>query len=595
MMRREVTKHVRTWLVDRGGLVTLVVLALYIWIAPPHIVDGDNAELATLGTTGGAAHPPGYPAYLMWLRLWSWLPAQSPAHAAAIATGILTAIQTLVLHAACRAWGARPTAAAVVVGLYAAGPIVLRVQSEAEVFAPHSVVCALVLWISAARGPLRGTVRVFALGLVAGVGMSNQLTCVLLAPVGLLGAVRGVQEAPVRKPLAALAGVLGLVLGLCSYLYLLVTPDTWGSWGKLRSFHDLWWHFLRMDYGGPGAFAARGMDIPPVDNLVALGRTIGRSYAWVPSALAVVALGVFVARPVGESRRAWLLLAASWLVCGPLLVTRFNVMLDDVGVYVVQRFHLMSVLLLAIPLAVALDQLARRFEKPALVVRAGLIAIVLPVVAVVGMAVRSLPYVARFHTAAVERMAENLLYTLPDNAIVFGAPDNYHFGLNYLQEALGKRRDVLVITTPQLRLAFHRERVENRAGVTIDPDPDQTINVPLTEKLLATGRPVFVDHYQLAIVKAFPTYPYGTLIRVLPRGSKLPTVVEAYELNKALFDRFKFGYMPPGMQDENATRVHNAYARTWHGLSESLRAIGETEKAEDALRRAYVLAPENDR
>ncbi|MFN0253492.1 MAG: protein O-mannosyl-transferase family, partial [Kofleriaceae bacterium] len=237
----------RTWLVERGGLITLALFALYMWIAPPHVVNGDNAEFSTLGTTGGAAHPPGYPAYLMWLRLWSWLPAESPAHAAAIATGILTTLQAFVLHAACRAWGARPTAAAVVVALYTAGPIVLRVQSEAEVFAPHALICSLVLLLSATAGPLRGAWRVAALGLVAGLGISNQLTCVLLAPVGLLGAVRGVRESTRTTPLAVAAGVGGLVLGLCSYIYLLLTPDTWGSWGKLDDLGDLWWHFLRMD------------------------------------------------------------------------------------------------------------------------------------------------------------------------------------------------------------------------------------------------------------------------------------------------------------------------------------------------------------
>src|ERR1043165_3653904 len=94
----------RTLLLDRGGLIAVAALAAYLWIAPPWIVDGDNAELATLGAVGGGAHPTGYPAYLLWLRLTSWLPGATPAHTAAIATAILAAIQLLVLHAACRAW-----------------------------------------------------------------------------------------------------------------------------------------------------------------------------------------------------------------------------------------------------------------------------------------------------------------------------------------------------------------------------------------------------------------------------------------------------------------------------------------------------------
>ena len=64
----------------------MVALAVYGALATPHIVDGDNAEYSTLGTIGGAAHPTGYPLYLLWLRAMAWLPG-TPAHAAWISAG----------------------------------------------------------------------------------------------------------------------------------------------------------------------------------------------------------------------------------------------------------------------------------------------------------------------------------------------------------------------------------------------------------------------------------------------------------------------------------------------------------------------------
>jgi len=93
---------------DRSWLVGLCALVVYVALAPPHVVAADNAEFATLGALGGAAHPSGYPLYVLWLRAWSWLPGTSPAHTAAIATAILGALSIAVLHAACRAWGAPP-------------------------------------------------------------------------------------------------------------------------------------------------------------------------------------------------------------------------------------------------------------------------------------------------------------------------------------------------------------------------------------------------------------------------------------------------------------------------------------------------------
>ncbi|HEV7558338.1 MAG TPA: DUF2723 domain-containing protein, partial [Kofleriaceae bacterium] len=130
----------KRWLVDRGGALTLAVAALYIALSPPWIVDGDNAEFATLAAVGGRAHPTGYPLYVLWLRATSWLPGSSPAHTAAIATAILAAAQVFVLHAACRAWGARNVAASVATGIYAVAPVVLRMHTEAEVFALNGLV-----------------------------------------------------------------------------------------------------------------------------------------------------------------------------------------------------------------------------------------------------------------------------------------------------------------------------------------------------------------------------------------------------------------------------------------------------------------------
>ena len=157
-------------LFDRGGLVFLASLALYVAMAAPHFVDGDNAEFATLGAAGGAAHPSGYPAYVVYLRAMSWLPGASAAHGAALATALLGALAAWCVYLACRAWGARALAATVVAGVYATAPVVLRYATEAEVFAGNQLVVALILWLAAANGPLRGTWRAVALAAIAGVG-----------------------------------------------------------------------------------------------------------------------------------------------------------------------------------------------------------------------------------------------------------------------------------------------------------------------------------------------------------------------------------------------------------------------------------------
>ncbi len=554
---------------------------LYALVAPAWIVEGDNAELASLGALGGVAHPTGYPLYVLWLRAWSWLPAHSPAHAAALATCLLTAIEAVLVQQAARAWGAKPAAATLVAALVVASPVVLRVQSQAEVFALNGVVAAAILWLAAAAGPLRGERRVAVLGLVAGLGLANHLTCVFLAPIGILGAVRGVREAT-RPAWASIAlGVGGLAVGLLPYAYLVLAPATPVTWKTISSAGDLVHHVLRMDYGGPGELSPHGEQGVAVANLVALAGTLGRAFLWVPIAAVAVA---WKART--ETRAAWLCWLASFAIAGPLFVARFNLRPVALEAYTVSRFHLLPMVLLAIPIAVGLGWLLERVPARPLLVGVVVVAMA------GGSFALSMPQVARFHTAAVERSLDNTLETLPRSAIVIGTQDILYFGAGYLQAVRGVRPDVTVIFVPHVGLPYYRERLREETGVDLSvlvTHKTATPSVAIAELMLATGRPVFIDQFQANIAKAFPVYPVGLLFRVLPKGSALPSIEELFALNKTLYEKFRFDYAIPGPEDDLAAQAHAQYAATWRVLAQSLSDPDHRAYAEGMMR---ALAPQ---
>ncbi|HEY5951009.1 MAG TPA: DUF2723 domain-containing protein [Kofleriaceae bacterium] len=545
-----------------------------------------------MSAVGGVAHPSGYPLYVLWLRAWSWLPVETPAHAAALATAILTAIEVLVLHAACRAWGARPAPAAIATLLFVASPIVLRIQSTAEVFALNGVVVASVLWLSAANGPLRARRRVVALGLVAGLGLANHLTCVLVAPVGVLGIVRGLREDEGSKPATAALGLVGLCVGLLPYGYLLIAPDGPMSWRAVHGLGDLARHFLRVDYGA-GQLSGRGGAPDPGPHLVALATSIGRAYLWGPALVGLGGLAYFAARGDRvESRPAWIVYAVAFLLVGPLFATRFNIVPRGIGLYTVQRMHVLPILMLAVPLAVTLDRLLARVPIPTLVKRSRLVAGTLLTCAFLAAIGLSLPSVSRAHSPAGERALENMLLTLPEQAVVIGTTDEFHFGIGYLQNALGERRDVVAIALPQLGLGGYRERIRQRLGFTIEKAvAGEKLSVKVAEKVLATGRPLFIDPYQANIAGAFPSYPYGLVFRILPRGSATPPIEEIFAINKALFERYRFDYAPPGTDDVLATQYHFLYARMWTMLADALERSGRRGDAQVAHDMAEALAP----
>lgn len=559
----------RDALVQRGGLVVLATLVLYGWLAPAHVVDGDNAEFCTLAAMGGAAHPSGYPLYVLWVRAFSWLPG-SPAHAAALATVMLSAASIGVLHAACRAWGARRLAATFATLVFATGPVVMREYTQAEVFALNGLVCALVLWLAAERGPLRGMWRGAALGLVAGLGLANHMTCVLVAPVGMLGVVRAI-----REDRRAWIAVGTFAIGLTPYLYLLVAPDTPMSWGRVRSLDELIAMILRRDYGGPGAFRHGEATISMGTSLVALAEDVARSWLWLP--LACVA---FVRR--GETRAAWIALAASIVVAGPLLVTRFNVPPTGIGLFVVRRFYLLPIMLLAVPIAVGFDALVDRMRRIAPFVVGAAVATSLAL---------SLPHLAVVHGPAVENSAHNMLSSMPPNAVIIHGQDEFHGALNYLQAARGERRDVTVVMWSMMSFEWYRARVAAKGVVAAGNMPGSPLQ-KVVGTLVAMGRPVFVDRLQTEVIASFPTYPHGILIRVLPPGTEVPSIPDIIALNKQLYGSFRLDDPRPGSDDDYANEVHRRYAGIWDILSRAAERAGRRELADEARTLSRQLGPE---
>jgi hypothetical protein len=578
----------RRFLIDRGGLVALAALVTYVWLAPPYIVDGDNAEFATVGMVGGVAHPTGYPAYLLWLRATSWLPGSSPAHTTAIATAILAAIQLLVLHAACRAWGARAIAATFAVAIYAAGPVAMRYSSEAEVFVLNQLVVATVLYLAAREGPLRGGRRVAALGLVAGLGLSDHLTCVLVAPVGLLGAVRGVREAR-HAAVAAVAGVIALVVGLAPYAYLFITPEGMSSWAKPHDVSDLIDHVLRRAYGGPGAFVVGAGTLHPAANLLAFAVTLGRAWWWIPGLAGLMTLGVRCVRAgQGEPRIGWQALALAFVVAGPVLAARFNINPTGLSLYVARRFHLMPTLLLGVPVACAIDVAVARGER-------WLRAEVAAAIAVLGFATAAIvavPDLMRVRTPAFDHAIRGMLRGLPPNAVVFTSGDLTFLGTGYFQVALGDRPDVVVVLWEFVSTRWYRDRLARR-GIVIDTTKDATPSVRNAEQILASGRPLFVDMTLNNVLQTLPSYPYGTLFRILPRGASSPSIDQVAALNRDWFAALDLDYPRPGPDDEYPTTIHKGYATTWRIIAEGFTVAGKPEEAANAtaLRREFGPLP----
>lgn len=566
--------------------IGLAAIAL-AWLSTvsPYVQGGDNPELATLFAQWGVAHPPGYPVYTLYLRALSFLPASSPAHGAAIATALLGLAAVAVLYKAVRAWGASAWSALLATTLFATATLPWSLSTAAEVFALNTLVAALVLWFGAPFAPLTPALRCVALGAVAGVGLGNHLSCVALAPVGLYALAREARESgrPARSVGLAL---LAAVPGVASYLALVAVARLGGDlmrWGDTATLGGLVHHALRRDYGTLSLSASAHPPMPG-PHLAALASGLWSESRGVGVVLALVGLSTALA---GRSRRAHTAaLLGALLLAGPCLVARFNVPLTGLGPAVVSRFYLLPLTLLVVPVAMGFDRVV---HNVALDPRLRLLLVA--AFAAVGIGL-SRPEVQAAHAPDVEHYLLDTVESLPPRAVLLATGDEVTLGTRYTRHALGLRADVVTVNPSLLHLAHYRARTSAQLGVALPAPRDGSVDsVALARALLGTGRPLFLaDLFTNNIVYALPTYPLGTLIRVLPDGTPPPPLREVLAENEARFQGFR---MRPttGTAAPWQAVARERYARNWFALGAAARAQGQPAVAALCYRRALGYAP----
>lgn len=568
----------------------VVVSSSYVFTLADALLGGDNAEFVALSQRWGVAHPSGYPAYVLYLRLCSWLPGITPAMTAALATAVLGVSALYALYHACRAWQASPFAALAACALFAWSPRLWIAATHAEVFAMNALFAALLLWLCAPQLQVAARRRLLLLAGLAGLGLSNHLSLVLLAPIGIFAAVHALQRCERRARAAALA-VGCFALGLVPYaaLPLLARAARGFTWGELRTPGDLLGHVLREDYGtlSFGIKDERGEALAHIGQLAAHANA---DLLWLP--LLLVPLGALV---LWRSSQRWhgVALLGTLLSAGPLFVARINLGTDGLARSVVQRFYLLPELVAVPLLALGLGWLEasiRARVRHALTQAAGLAAF-----SVLGAAqlLATLPELSEHHAPTVERYLQNTLRFVPPGAVILGSGDQRLFGFEALQELDGLRRDVQYIDPRMLHYAWYRRRAAERFGSPLPEPHDGNIStVDLAERVLRAGKPLFVtDVFSEVLLRSLPSYPVGTLLQILPPGTKVPSPRELEQINVQLFANFDLGYARPMDSSSWAWAAQATYTRPWLALAGSYQQLGDTARVAVNEERAQSLAP----
>ena len=584
---------------DRQLVVGAFILMLVIYgsTSAQYLCDPDSGEFATLAATGGVAHPPGYPLYVLALRALRWLPAIEPAHRASLITALMAAANGPLLYRAARAWGASQVASAIVTVAFLFAPLTWQLSTSPEVFALN-VSIALALLTLAAKTPddPRVALRHAALlALLAGLGLSNHHTIVFLAPIGLFAWFTAARAS--KRPFAALAiSIAALCVGLLPYAYLVYAARTSDStttwlWGDTRTFDGLLTHFLRREYGTL-RFGATDAKPEIGAHLVMLLKMTVLDLRGIPL-LALVGLAIAIRRSFTPATRAvrlavrfrWFMLLTSLVVCGPLFVTRFNLAPRGLTGIVCERFYLLPWAVLLVACARALDECAvptlRRMKW------------LLPAAVATTSAFLSFDTVREYHRPTVSHYIHNVLTLVEPNAILLGGGDHRYGGFLYARLALGERRDVAFVHPRLMLNSWYPGHAEALLGRSLTRAHNQSLNAAqLLRELLATHRPTYLTDWVIDdFRKTIPTYPIGPLMRVVEPGGFMPLPEQLYAMNDKAFARFTLEPTRPQNLDSWKGDVFYTYARPWQSLAEAF-GVQNPDRAETCRQRAERFAIE---
>jgi hypothetical protein len=564
----------------QGAILGAIAFLAYALTLAKQVIGGDNGEFATLYATGGVAHPPGFPLYVLWLRAFSWLPAATPAAGAALATALASALSVFLLHHAARTLGASPRTSGFFAAVYAFSPLAWQLGSSAEVFSLNVALALGIVILASPDGPLRGEKRALALALVAGLGLSNHHSIVLTLPVGICGLFLAFREGPRLR--VVFLGLAGLALGLTPYLdlYRRATHASFDSqwvWGNVHDARSLLAHFLRREYGTTSLGLANQARDPIAQNL-ALGRYLLSGLLGLPL-LALAGAAVSRLRP----RPIVLTLAGAFLLSGPVFVSLFNLAPRGLGAVIVERFYLLPSALLCLLGALAAEAVIAAPKPWHLTWALGPIAVSLATV---------LPEIAEHNRPTIGLYVQNVLSNAPKDLVILGSGDHRLGAFEYANKALDQRRDVVFVSAHLLLAPWYRKQTSDRLGISL-PDPQgSTLHLrEVVSALLASGRPVALTGLLApGLTDGFSTYPIGPLIRVLPPGMPPPDPEALEAENRVLYQKLEIEARPPERDTFPAT-LHEDYARPWLTLAQVHESRGLADRAIACRNEAQRLAP----
>lgn len=596
---------------DIYAILTVVIpFALYMATLAPSVTFFDSGEFLTAATSLGSAHSPGYPLFLMYSKIFTWLPVGNIAFRINMGTAFSSSLACLGVYLLTVALLKRDqllkdqlsfstfamkSAAMAAAVAFAVSPR-LWLQSNHDkpypllAFITAVIFYLLLKWRDRYEEGVEQPAYVYACTFLAGMSLAIHQSVVLLLPawIVLILMMDWRMLGRVRELVLATAFAL---FGFSVHMYLPVRAikNPLLNWGDAKNASQFLWHFLRKGY--PEELHTRNFSL-----LIAQIKAfnVPREFTWVGAFLVIFALVCL------WKRQRHIVVAYLVAVCTFLLYIAgyLNTMYDTI--FLTEEFFTPLYLLTAVLVGVGLfNVLAYAVRNARLPERYDFRVYALVIILLFSLPV-SLCAVNYYENDQHNNYiafdyATNSLRSLPQNAVMFTWGDSGAFPLWYLQGVERMREDLDLPHTPHVVFDWYLDSMprlfkdSNLRKFDIQTvTPETSLRLAITD--IIDQRPVFLDfstRYSVNFSDYVPVQK-GIVYRVrrINEPGGLPDIAmwENYN-NRGILEKISF-------LDLDTGKAILIYANSYLEAGEFLLSIGRIGQGRDMLAKAELISPD---
>jgi hypothetical protein len=576
----------------------------------PSVTFFDSGEFLTAAYSLGSAHSPGYPLFLMYAKLFTWLPLGNIAFRINMATAFSSSLACLSVYFLTTrllkdeqiAVNQERFARFAVKGAGLAAALAFGVTPRLWLQSNHDKPYPLLAFITAGIFILllkwrkhyqMGSERpayVYVCTFLAGLSMALHQSVVLLLPAWFLFIVLTDWHMILRIKELILATAFALFgFSIHLYLPLRATQNPLLNWGDTKTYSQFMWHFLRKGY--PAEPHPRNTNLLWAQ---IKAFNIPHEFTWLGALLLVFAL-ICLWRRQRVFVIAYLASVATFLL---VIAGYFNATTETI--FLTEEFftplYLLSAVLIGIGLFHVLGFALRKAQLPERHdMRVYLLVAVMFFMLPVSLCAVNYYENDQHDNYIAYDYASNSLRSLPPNAIMFTWGDSGAFPLWYLQGVERMREDLDLPHTPHLVFDWYLDsmprvfRNSNLKKLDLQNlDPESCLRLAIAEEI--NQRPVYIDfstRYSVAF-NGFVPVQRGLVYRMRrssePGGLPDISVWENYN-NRGILEKISF-------LDLDTGKAILIYANSYLETGEFLLSIGRTGEGMRMLAMAEQISPE---